>query len=245
MNDITKCFFIEIGISKGMTVLDVGCGKGVTTELIAEIVGENGKVIGLDSNQNSINKASFKAKTNGLNNIEYICSDISNLSFDENTFDAILGRRVLVYLPKPKNIILNLSKLLKPNGILGFQEHDSTTFIDEEKMPLHFKVNNWLWELVESNGGNIKIGKDILDIFSNKYLSIKNIRTEAITQTPFNEVSLVPIVQTLSKLLIAKNIIPEKELENNNLYEKIETEKKKCKSIFIRELIFFVTAKKI
>ncbi|UZR98839.1 class I SAM-dependent methyltransferase [Chondrinema litorale] len=217
MNEITKNFFLEIGISKGMTVLDVGCGRGITTELLAEIIGDNGKVIGIDSNKNSINSASAIAISKKQNNIKYICSDLTNLSIEAYKFDAIVGRRILVYLSDPKTIIRELSKLLKPEGIMGFQEHDSTGIINKEKMPLHYKVNNWLWSLVESNGGNINIGKELWNIFSHESMRIENIKSEAIIQTPNNNVSIAPILQNLVGVLLAKKIISEDDL--NNLFD--------------------------
>ncbi|MCP4439891.1 MAG: class I SAM-dependent methyltransferase [Aureispira sp.] len=148
MNSITKKFYLDIEISKGMKVLDVGCGKGATTELIAEIVGENGKVIGIDSNRNALYRAEQNINLNKLKNINYICADLSNLDIENNKFDAIVGRRILKYLPDPKSSIKQLSKLLKPSGVMGFQEHDSTNLINDEKMPLHSKVNNWIRKLV-------------------------------------------------------------------------------------------------
>lgn len=243
MNDFTKNFFIEIGISKGMTVLDVGCGKGITTELIAELVGTEGKVIGIDANPNVLNAALANAQLKKLKNIEYISSDLLNLNLLESKFDAIVGRRILKYLPDPKSVIGNLSKYLKPNGIMGFQEHDSTSMINKGKMPLHAKVNNWFWKLVETNGGNIRIGNDLWDVFNHKSISIRNIKPEAIIQTPENDVSLIPILRALSGLLIAKGIVNENEL-NSELIERLELEKKESNSIFIRELIFFVNARK-
>lgn len=244
MNEITKDFFLSLGISEGMTVLDVGCGKGVTTELISEIVGDTGKVIGIDSNQNAIAAATFNAQSKNISNITYVCSDISDLTEKENEFDAILGRRVLMYLPNPKTILKELSKLLKPNGILGFQEHDSTSVIDKEKMPLHFMVNNWIWKLVQSNGGNTKIGQNVWDFFSNEFITIENIKSETVIQTPENNISLTPILQTLSGLLIAKNIVSKQHLLEDNLLEKLELEKKNSECVFIRELIFFISARR-
>lgn len=241
---MTKDFFAEIRISKGMTVLDVGCGGGKTTEIIAGIVGENGKVVGVDSNQNSINKAIAYTASKELKNVEYICSNLEQLVIEENTFDAIVGRRVLMYLPDPKTVVYNLTKLLKANGILGFQEHDSTSVIDKDKMPLHYKVNNWIWTLVERNGGNTKIGKDIWNIFSHKPITIESIKSKAVIQTPSGDISLAPITKVLSTLLVTNNIAPKDILNSNDLYEGLELEKRKSNSLFIRELIFFVSAKK-
>ncbi|WNJ19506.1 methyltransferase domain-containing protein [Pontibacter sp. G13] len=243
MSDITQDFFREIGISKGMTVLDVGCGRGVTTEMLAEIVGSEGKVVGLDSNPRALNAALMQAKAKNLHHIEYLASDLMDVKLGDRKFDAIVGRRVLKYVSNPRQAIEQLANHLKPNGIMGFQEHDSTSVIDKENMPLHHEVNSWFWKLVESNGGNPTIGKEIWSIFNHDSISVRNIKPEAIVQTPENEVSLIPLLQNLSGLLVAKGIVTENEL-NAELIEKLESEKKQSNSIFIRELIFFVDAQK-
>lgn len=244
MNDITKVFFNDIGISKGMSVLDVGCGRGVTSEIIAELVGPDGQVVGLDASSKALEAAKSNAQIKNLNNIEYLSCDLMNLDLGGRKFDTVVGRRILKYLPNPKTVIGNLSKYLKPNGVMGFQEHDSTSMIDNKKMPLHYEVNHWIWKLVETNGGNTNIGKDIWDIFNHESISIKSIKSEPIIQTPQNDISLIPILQNLSGLLTAKGIASESDL-STDLFEGLELEKKESNSIFIRELIFFVTAQKV
>ncbi len=244
MNELTQDFFKRAGIINGMTVLDVGCGGGVTTELLAELVGPTGKVIGVDPKQKAIDMATQKAHLNNWKNIEYICADIHDFSADEVQFDAIVGRRVLVYLDDPKLAINKLIPFLKPGGIIAFQEHDSTSIINQDKMPLHHKVSGWIWDLVEKNGGNINIGKEIWHIFSQESLNIKDVQAKPIIQTPDNDISLAPIIQALSGLLIMKNIAPESEL-TDHLLNSLEKEKRESGCIFIRENIFFIKGEKI
>lgn len=242
MNEMTKDFFLEIGITKGMTVLDVGCGRGVTTEMIADIVGEKGKVIGVDANPKSINVAQESAQLQGLQNIEYICTDLSDLALAPASLDAVLGRRVLVYIPERKEVIAKLTTFLKPGGIIGFQEHDSTAIINKELMPTHAKAHQWVWQLVAQNGGEINIGKQIWDVFSHAGLIIEKIHPEAVVQTPQNEESLESLVQMLSPLLLAQKIVQEKELHEVLVH--LASEKKTANCIFVRELIIFVSARK-
>ena len=65
-------------LKKGMTVLDLGCGTGAITRGIAEAVGPKGRVVGIDSNPNLIEKACQNhGETPGLT---FETGDISNLT---------------------------------------------------------------------------------------------------------------------------------------------------------------------
>ncbi len=63
-------------------------------------------------------------------------------------------------------------------------------------------------------------------------------------QTPKNEVSLASIAQTLMPLLLARGIVTESELMNGKLFEALESEKRASECLLIKEMIFFVSARK-
>src|SRR5690348_5113816 len=86
-NPTTKEFLKTAGIKKGMTVLDIGCGSGVMTCWMAEQVGELGRVIGIENNQNQLYAAKQHADKRNLKNVEFkFCSayELENLPL---TFD--------------------------------------------------------------------------------------------------------------------------------------------------------------
>jgi 2-polyprenyl-3-methyl-5-hydroxy-6-metoxy-1,4-benzoquinol methylase len=118
---ITETFLRSAGIASGMRVLDVGCGMGDVTMLAAQLVGPTGQVVSIDLDQASIETARERALTIGLENTKFCRADL--LSFaDAEPFDAIIGRLVLEFVPDTTAAIKRLCALLRPGGIMAFQE---------------------------------------------------------------------------------------------------------------------------
>jgi ubiquinone/menaquinone biosynthesis C-methylase UbiE len=60
----------QIGVRKGQTVLDFGCGLGMYTTLAAKIVGEQGRVYALDKDKEALDELMQKAESAALKNIK-------------------------------------------------------------------------------------------------------------------------------------------------------------------------------
>src|SRR5262245_11074212 len=88
------------GLAPGMRVLDVGCGAGDVSFLAAKLIGATGSVLGVDQNPDTINLAKDRAKAAGLANVSFELGDITQLKY-ESTFDAVIGRLVILYLGDP------------------------------------------------------------------------------------------------------------------------------------------------
>jgi len=117
----TEQFFRDAGIVSGMRVLDIGCGMGDVAMLVAELVGPHGKVVSIDLDPASIATAQTRASAAGLDNTSFRRADI--LTFSEaEPFDAVVGRLVLEFLPDPALTVRRLCGLLRPGGIMAFQE---------------------------------------------------------------------------------------------------------------------------
>jgi len=107
----------EIGIQQGDIVLDYGCGLGSFTIPAAKIVGEKGKVYSLDIHPLALKRTKKKAQRNKITNIEYIHSDCDT-GLDDETVDVILFYDLLASLLTPQKQIVELHRILKPEGLL-------------------------------------------------------------------------------------------------------------------------------
>src|SRR5262245_19062108 len=97
---VTERFLRDAGVVSGMRVLDIGCGMGDVTLLVAQVVGPAGQVISIDLDQASIETAQKRASAVGLDNTSFHQTDISTFA-DVEPYDAIVGRLVLEFLPDP------------------------------------------------------------------------------------------------------------------------------------------------
>ncbi|MGB7969233.1 MAG: methyltransferase domain-containing protein, partial [Methanobacterium sp.] len=203
MEDITYNLLIDAGIKKGMHILDIGCGRGDVSFLLADMVGIEGSVLGLDLDDNALEIARERASDHVLTNVDFIKSDLNELSIDNRQFDAIVGRRVLMYLPDPRRVISELSAMLKIGGIMIFQESDSTLSSKSiVPMPLHKQVDKWIWDTVEREGGNTHIGFDLWSLLTQKGLIIEKLQAEAVVQTPDKPLPRAMIVKLMLPRII-------------------------------------------
>ena len=245
VEDITYNLLVDAGIKKGMHILDIGCGPGDVSFLLADMVDVEGSVLGLDFDDNALEVARKRANESKLKNVDFIKSDLNTLSIDKE-FDAIVGRRVLMYLPDPKRVISKLSTMLKMGGLMIFQESDSTLSSKSIiPMPLHKQVDKWIWDTVEHEGGNIHIGFDLWSLFTQKGLTVENLRAEAIVQTPDKPLPRALIVKLMLPRIIKAGVATEDEIDINTLEDRLTEERMNSNATYISEIVFHGWARKI
>jgi SAM-dependent methyltransferase len=119
----TDRLFRDAGLGPGMRVLDVGCGVGDVALLAADLVGQNGAVVGVDRDPAALATARSRAAGLGLQNITFVQGDFRELTFAE-PFDAVVGRFILMYVGDPVAAVRQAASYVRPGGILAFQELD-------------------------------------------------------------------------------------------------------------------------
>lgn len=121
MKNIIDSYLSDIPFERNMQILDIGCGTGAITRIIAEKV-EEGKVVGVDPSPIFLEKAMELSA--GLSNIAYTPADGRQLPFDEGSFDVALFHTVLTHMPNPESFLLEAYRVLKPGGFLVIFDGD-------------------------------------------------------------------------------------------------------------------------
>lgn len=171
VNPFTRRLFENAGIGDGMHVLDIGSGAGDVAFLLAELVGANGTVVGVDSNPSILETARQRAEVYGYSNISFVTGDIRTIDLDRN-FDAIVGRLVLLYLKNPTDALLHSMKYLKPNGIVAFTEPNlSSGPLSVPHSPLFEKFVYWILETFKRAGLEMNMGLKLRETFIGAGLS--------------------------------------------------------------------------
>lgn len=110
------------GLRSGMRVADVGCGSGITTSFLHELVGPQGEAVGIDTSSERIRHAGERYGGDG---IRFECRSFYEPLQDLGTFDFIWVRFVLEYhRSHSREIVAHLSQLLNPGGILCLVDLD-------------------------------------------------------------------------------------------------------------------------
>ena len=104
------------GLKRGMSVADIGCGSGITSSFLKQIVGNTGHVTGYDG---SVDRINYARETYSQTGLEFIHLDINDSLEQLQEFDFIWVRFFLEYHKHNSyDITKKLTKLLKPGGII-------------------------------------------------------------------------------------------------------------------------------
>lgn len=103
-------------INEGDTVIDLGSGAGNDAFIVRRIVGEKGKVIGIDFSEAMIAKARANVDKLGFNNIEFRQGDIEQMPVGANKADVIISNCVLNLVPNKQNVFKEIFRVLKPKA---------------------------------------------------------------------------------------------------------------------------------
>ncbi len=147
------------GITKGMRVLEIGSGAGDVALMLAELVGQEGQIVGVDVNPVILETARWRATEVGMRNVEFIAGDARTLDFADK-FDAIVGRFVLMYMADPGKAFAKLVTHLKPSGIVAFQEPEYTLYpaLSHPDTPLMNQLVKWILDVFEHSGAHLDMG---------------------------------------------------------------------------------------
>src|SRR5512135_2229096 len=100
IDPVTRNFFREAGLKAGMRVLDVGSGAGDVSFLAAELVGESGRIVGVDRSAAAIDFARARAAAKSLPQVSFRQGEAAAMDFAQ-PFDAVVGRYVLQFQSDP------------------------------------------------------------------------------------------------------------------------------------------------
>ena len=123
-------------LKPGFFVLDVGCGTGAITAGIAETVGPQGFVIGIDRDEANLELA--RRENPAIPNLRLEHGDAASLTFHAH-FDVVTAARTLQWIGDPGLAILNMKEALKPSGMLVVLDYNMAANEWEPDPPSEFR----------------------------------------------------------------------------------------------------------
>ena len=146
--------------NKDMTVLDYGCGDGFISRGIAAHVG---KILAMDMSRSMLDELDRKAKLQGITNILTVECEESEVPLRDDRVDLVCASMILHHVEKPKDIIQEFYRVLKPEGVLFIADllpHDDEAF-QNNMHDYHRGLNPIALEqwLLDIGFGNLNIEK--------------------------------------------------------------------------------------
>jgi SAM-dependent methyltransferase len=157
--------------------------------------------------------------------IQYRAVDLSGELPDLGHFDAIVGRRVLMYLPDAAKTLERLAATAKPDAILAFQEHARTGLpAGLGDLTLHRQLYDWNWRTVAAEGGDVGLGLRLAELMQQLGLSIEQARGEAILLHPDQPSFLPTLTHAMLPRIVERGIATVEQIDLNTLSQRIKDE---------------------
>jgi len=158
--------FEYIPLQRGMEVLDVGCGTGAVTRIIAGQVAP-GQVWGLDISGERLESAKRIAEEKAVRNVHYLQGDVKSLEQGERRFDLVYSRCFFQYIPGQAGMdtLMGMKKLARPGGRVVVADIDGNTLY---RYPLDKEwgdVLDFFLQALEKEGFDPYVGRKLFSMF--------------------------------------------------------------------------------
>ena len=247
-NTTTQRYFADAGISRGMHVIEIGCGGGEVTQILAVQVDSSGSVVAIDRDQRALATAEDRMRGLGIEHVKFVCADVtkSDLSleaFPHESFDVLAGRRVLMYLQNPVEVLRCLSRLLKSGGLIVFEETDSTMVpARTSSMPAHDQATELFRRMLVAEGANTAMGFELPTALVQAGLQFEKIRAEAVIQGQGSQDPLPALLGLVQSRLITAGIASQSEIDSLAVQLRMESRDPAC--VYVSEMSFCAWARK-
>lgn len=164
LEELTQDVLRRAGLRPAMHVLDVGSGVGDVSLLAGRIVGSDGAVLGVEKASSSVEIARGRVAELSVANVSFEHGDIGEFAANR-TFDAIVGRFVLSYVPDRAKVLQRLTRHLRPGGIVAFLEIDMPPISQVPPSELFTQVRRWVLEAFAAGGTELEMGSKLYPTF--------------------------------------------------------------------------------
>lgn len=130
----------RIGVSTGWRAIDIGCGPLGILDLLAERVGPEGVVVGLEPDPAMLDMARVSLAERGFGRLRLVAADAVSSRLPDESFDLVHERLVLANLPRPERIVAEMVRLARPGGVVALQDIDGLSWICEPPHPAWERV---------------------------------------------------------------------------------------------------------
>ncbi len=247
-NTGTRRSLEDAGLKPGMKVLELGCGTGEVTELAAELVGPQGFIAAVDRNEAALTKCRDVFSSKGLANVKFMQADLNSELGDAElgnlgSFDALIGRRVLMYLANSVEVLSELAKFLKPGGLVFFEE-PGFTFSPRctDSMPAHDKAMDWLRQMLDFEGASADIGFSLPALYIQAGYRPSSIRAEAVILGQGSQYPLSVGLEMMQSRVLKAGIADQAEIDS--MIRQLKLEGEETSKVFIMNLSFCAWAVK-
>jgi|SRR6266404_1904243 len=174
--------FEYLDVEPGDSILEVGCGAGDDSLALAQMVGTNGRVVGIDAGEDMISEARKRAENSNLP-VEFFVQDACNLDFPDNTFDGCRADQVFQHVGDPRKGVSEVIRVARPGARIVICDPDwETLVIDSANKGVTRKIVNYRCDVFRSGW----IGRQLAGLFKSLGLADVFVSADVFVITNFS-----------------------------------------------------------
>jgi SAM-dependent methyltransferase len=155
----------RVGIERGWDAVDLGCGPSGIIDLLAERVGPEGHVTGLDVEPANVALARAFVGERGLTNVTVTEGDARRTELPSASFDLAHARTLLINIPDPDAVVAEMVRLVRPGGWVAAIEPDIGASLCYPQHPAYDRLLEVFWQANVSDGADAHIGRRLPELF--------------------------------------------------------------------------------
>ncbi len=221
LREPTRVLLEASGIGPGMRVLDLGTGPGHVAIAVAELVGPDGEVVGVEKDPHMVELA--RARAQHLPQVRVMEGDVTSWR-EAEPFDAVVGRLILFHLPDPVGILRHHQEALRAGGRVVMLDYDLGGLRAEPSNPLAARMAELVVAAFRAVGADPTIGSRLQGMLSSS--GVEDVGGLAIVQyigsdNPVGPALLSGVVRSLAPAMVGHGLATEAELDLDTLATRI------------------------
>lgn len=173
--------FDQLDLRPDESVLSVGCGPGFETTAIAQHIGEEGNVTGVDVNEKVL--AAAKDRCSDLSQVSFKQGDITDLPVTDESYDLALAKQVLPAVSDIDSALNELFRVVKPGGRVAVTAGDRRTHLKHTPTDRMQRAD----EIYRSEIGTRQLGTRLIALLPEAGFTVEDIIPRAKKQTEIND----------------------------------------------------------
>ena len=181
----TEALWTLAGFGPGQTIVDLGCGPGFTTRDLAQLVGAQGRVLGVDASEVATTSARVELARHGLTNTRIVTANAADVDLSEHAPTGVFARWLFCYLPDPADTLRQVAVKLRPGGAIALMDYWHYLAIRIEPQGPYFEtVFRAVYESFRAAGGSLDVGASLPKYCDDAGLSVRHVEPVSATGRP-------------------------------------------------------------
>jgi predicted O-methyltransferase YrrM len=180
LNPLTDSFLRRAGVSAGMNVLELGCGIGEVSLIVARLVGPHGHLHGIDIDPAAVEIARSRINSAGHDHVTF--EQVGVMEHAPNVkYDAVIGRHILIHMKDALAALHKAVSMVPEGGLVAFQEYDlSLLRSGYPELPLMSRMGGYVVEFARRAVPKPDIGTQLFYLMQEAGLPPPECRAEII-----------------------------------------------------------------